>query len=187
MKKSQTSILVECALLLALAVVLAEVLKFEMPYGGSITVFSMVPILMASFRHGTKWGLLTSFTYSLIELFFGFKNVLYCKTLGAQAICILFDYVIAFTVLGLAVVFSKPFGGAKSRVGVGLGSALAILLRFCCHFFSGVTIWGEYAPEGTPVWLYSLSYNVIYMLPELILAVVAMVLLQRLAAPRAQN
>jgi len=177
-RRSQTRILVECALCVAIACVLSEI-KFELPYGGSITAFSMVPILLAAFRNGTKWGVLTSFVYSLVQLFLGFKNVLYCKTLGAQTLCILFDYVVAFTVLGLALALATPFGGAKSRFSVGAGSALAILLRFVCHFISGMLIWGEYAPEGTPVWLYSLSYNVFYMLPELILAVVGAVLLYR--------
>jgi len=166
---------------MALACVLSE-LKFEMPYGGSITAFSMVPILFAAFRNGTRWGLLTSFVYSLVQLFLGFKNVLYCKTLATQALCILFDYVVAFTLLGLAYALAKPFGGARSRFSVAAGSFCAILLRFICHFISGVLIWGEYAPEGTPVWLYSLSYNVLYMLPELVMAVIGTILLYRVIA-----
>ena len=51
--------------------------------------------------------------------------------------------------------------------------------RFLCSFASGILIWGEYAPEGQPVWLYSLTYNGGYMLPELIITVAAAVLLAR--------
>ena len=121
-KRSQTRILAECALCVAIACVLFAI-KFQLPYGGEITAFSMVPILLAAFRNGTKWGLLTAFVYSILQLFLGFQNVLYCKTLGAQALCILLDYVVAFTVLGLASAFALPFGGTKSRFAVGAGSA----------------------------------------------------------------
>ena len=182
-RRSQTRILVECALCVAIACVLSEI-KFELPYGGSITAFSMVPILLASFRNGTKWGVLTSFVYSLVQLFLGFKNVLYCKTLGAQTLCILFDYVVAFTVLGLALALATPFGGVKSRFSVGAGSALAILLRFVCHFLSGVYVFGytgkiweklDFVAENK--YIYSALYNGAYMLPEIILTVAGAVVL----------
>ena len=175
--RSHTRILVECALMIALASVLSE-LKFEMPYGGSITIFSAVPILMSSYRNGTKWGLLTACTYSLIQLFLGFKNVLYCTTLGAQFGCILLDYVLAFTLLGLASAISKPFGG-KSVRGVVIGTAAVCLGRLFCSFLSGILLWGGYAPEGMPVWLYSLQYNGLYMIPELVITVIGMLLIRR--------
>lgn len=174
--KSKTRVLVECALMIALASVLSEI-KFELPYGGSITAFSMVPILLCSYRNGTKWGLLTSFTYSLIQLFLGFKNVLYCKTLPTQFGCILLDYVLAFTVLGLAAAFSTPFG-KKTAKGVAIGSTIVLVSRFLCSFISGVLLWWEYCPEGTPVWLYSAQYNGLYMLPELCLTVAGLLILR---------
>ncbi len=176
---SKTRVLVECALMLALATVLS---KIEIPLwlqGGSITLVSMLPILLVSFRHGVGWGLLTAFAHSLIQLMLGFQNVLYCTTLAAQIGCVLLDYVLAYTGLGLAVLFGRPF--ANRTLGVAAGSAAVIALRFICSFLSGILRWGGYAPEGTPVWLYSLTYNGGYMLPELVITVAAIVLLQKSA------
>ena len=54
---SKTRTLVECALMIALGTVLANIKIFEMPNGGSITLLSMLPFILVSYRHGTKWGL----------------------------------------------------------------------------------------------------------------------------------
>ena len=180
--KTRTSILVECALCIAMACVLSEV-KVEFTYGGSITAFSMVPILVVPFRHGTKWGLSTSFVYSILQLILGFSNLAYCKTLLTQFGCLMLDYVIAFTALGLARALAAPFGGTTRR-GVVFGSAIAVLIRFVCSFISGVLIWGEFAPEGQSVWMYSLTYNGLYMLPELVLTVIGISALYRVIVPK---
>lgn len=58
---SKTRTLVECALMIALGTVLANIKIFEMPNGGSITLLSMLPFILVSYRHGTKWGLFTGF------------------------------------------------------------------------------------------------------------------------------
>ena len=115
----------------------------------------------------------------------GIKNVGYCATLPAQIACILLDYVLAFSALGLASAFSKPF--SNRTVGVCVGTAAVGLIRFACHFLSGIFLWGSYQPsEGwlstLPTWLYSLVYNGNYMLPEIIITVVGAVLLVRGAA-----
>ena len=91
----------------------------------------------------------------------------------------LLDYVLAFTLLGLACVFAKPF---KNRtLGVAVGTAAVCVLRFLCSYFSTVFVWFATAPEGLPVWLFGITYNGAYMLPELILTTAAAVLLQRTA------
>lgn len=174
---NRTRALVECALMIALAAVLS---KIEIPLwlqGGSITLASMLPILLVSYRHGLKWGLLTSFTFSLVQMGLGFHNVLYCRTLGAQITCVLLDYVVAFTVLGLAAGIGRGIKNSALRMAAGCGAV--IFVRFLCSFASGIVLWGEYAPEGAPVWLYSLGYNGGYMLPELIITVGAAMLLSR--------
>ena len=92
---------------------------------------------------------------------------------------VLLDYVLAFTLLGLACVFAKPF---KNRtLGVAVGTAAVCVLRFLCSYFSTVFVWFATAPEGLPVWLFGITYNGAYMLPELILTTAAAVLLQRTA------
>ena len=71
MRTTKTKTLVECALMIALAFILGYIPIFELPQGGSITACSMMPLVVASFRHGPKWGLLTGFIFSLIQKEFG--------------------------------------------------------------------------------------------------------------------
>ena len=107
MRSQKTRTLVECALMIALATVLSFITVYTLPQGGSITAASMMPLVLASFRHGPKWGLFTGFVYSLIDLMRGFDNVMYCTTIGAMFLCILLDYLLAYSVMGLACVFGK--------------------------------------------------------------------------------
>ena len=190
---SKTRILVECGLMIALATVLGYIPIFELVHGGSVTLVSMLPILIVSFRHGIKWGSLTAFVHSLIQLVLGIKNLTYCQTVTAIIGCIFLDYILAFTVLGLAYVFAKPF---KNKVlGVGIGSLAACLCRYICSFFSGYVVWKDYdwafewmtefgwgekianMGENALCWLYSAVYNATYMLPETIITVIVAVVL----------
>lgn len=171
---SKTRTLVECALMIAVGTVLANIKIFEMPNGGSITLLSMLPFILVSFRHGVKWGLFTGFVNSLLQMLLGFWAPPVRLWLG-----ILLDYVLAFTLLGLACVFAKPF---KNRMaGVAVGTAAVCFLRFLCSYFSTVFVWFATAPAGTPVWLFGLTYNGAYMLPETILTTVAAVLLYKVS------
>jgi thiamine transporter len=173
--------MVECALMIALTTVLSMYPIFSMPMGGSVTLASMAPLVIASLRHGPKWGLLTGFTHGLIQMILGFENVMYCPTLASQIGCILLDYIVAFSVMGLSCVFAGIIPGVKANSlgGYAVGTAVSGILRFGCSFLSGILIWGGYAPEDMPVWLYSLQYNGSYMLPETIITVVAVVALMK--------
>ena len=110
--KTQTGVLVEGALMIALTLVLSYVKIFDLPYGGSISL-EMIPLVLMSFRNGTKAGVLTSFAYSILGLILGFSNVMYCPTLFTQFACIMLDYVLAFTVLGFSSFFAGLFGEKK--------------------------------------------------------------------------
>ena len=92
---------------------------------------------------------------------------------------IMLDYVLAFTLLGTANVFAKPF---KNRMlGIGVGTAAVCLIRFCCSFVSGFLIWDSLALSGWGAVTFSFSYNIAYMLPETILTTVAAVILYKVA------
>jgi thiamine transporter len=174
---SKTRILVECALMIAIGTVLSNIRLFTMPNGGSVTLLSMLPFVLVSFRHGTKWGLFTGFVNSLLQMLLGFWAPP-VPTFLYFAGEVLLDYVLAFMALGLAEMFARPF---KNRtIGVAVGTAMAGFLRFLCSFFSGVLIWGNLS-DGLPAWTYSLVYNGSYMLPETLITVVAAVLLIRIA------
>lgn len=130
-----------------------------------------------SFRHGAKWGLFTGFVNACLQMLLGFwapPTPTFIYFLGE----VLLDYVLAFMVLGLAELFARPF---KNRtVGVAVGTFAAGFLRFMCSFLSGVLVWGNLT-DGLSAWIYSLTYNGSYMLPETLLTMVAAVLLCRVA------
>lgn len=184
MKRNKITIMCECAVLLALSIALSFVPIYEAPMGGSVTLLSMLPILMVGVRHGLKWGVGTCFLYSMFQLFQALikGNVFpYCIGITTILICAAFDYILPFTALGLSG-FAKGKAEKLSRVRTLIIMAALIAFRFCCHFVTGVVIWGQWAPEGMGKYLYSLIYNGTYMLPELVLTVVAAAML--MSAPQ---
>lgn len=182
-KRTNTRAMVECALMIAVGTVLAQIKIFTMPYGGSVTLVSMLPFILVSFRHGVKWGLFTGFINGLLQLITDFYAPP-SGTLTALVAMILLDYLLAFMALGLAQGFAKPF---KNRLtGVAVGTATVCFLRFICSFLSGALLWGSYQSyyewaAGLSVWEYSFIYNGTYMLPELIITSICTCLLVKLA------
>lgn len=177
---SSVRILVECALMVALAVVIDLLPIPKWPNGGSVSV-KVIPLIFITYRHGTKWGLGTSFVFSVLTMLFGVSEPP-VSNFAYYFLMIALDYVLAYTVMGLADVFAKPF--RNKLVGYGVGAVCVNLLRFACSFLSGWIVWGVYAPEGQPAWLYSLLYNAGYMLPNAALNAVLIVLLCLFVSPK---
>ena len=180
MKRVTVIALAESALMLALATIMSFVVIYQMPYGGTVTLCSMVPILYIAFRYPIKWALITAFSHGMLQIILGFYPPP-ARTALAFAGVVLLDYLIAFSVLGLAGLFARPIRGIK---GMLLGSSIAIFARFLCHFLSGILIWRSYAPEGQPAAIYSLLYNGSFMLAEWILSVVALTALVKILPKR---
>lgn len=171
-KKQKNRRLAESALMIALSTILSELAVFSLPFGGSVTLFSQVPVILISYRYGVKWGLTTGLTMSVIQLLFGIQNFSYVSGVGAFLILALCDYIIAFSALGLGGMFKYKI--KNDTISIALGGVVVTAIRFICHFISGATIWGDYA-DGAPVLEYSLKYNGSYMLPELIITVIGLV------------
>ncbi len=176
MKKEQTHILVEGALMVALATVLSLFQFNKMPFGGSVTLLSMFPIILFSIRRGLKGGLLASFVYAVLQLMLDIGEIVgWGLTPGTLIACILMDYLVPFTLLGLGGLFRK-----KGFAGWISGTAFAVLLRFAAHYLSGVYVWqsvGEIIGKNIEnPYLYSLIYNGIYMVPEFIFTLVAAII-----------
>jgi len=183
----KTKLLVEGAAMVALATVLSYIRVIKMPWGGSVTLLSMLPIIIFSIKNGVKNGLVVSFVFSLIQFLQGIMDGLFGWGLTPVSLvaCIVIDYLLAFTVLGIAGIFRD-----KGMNGWILGTVLAVGLRFVMHFLSGVLIWhsfgelwGGFSTESTI--LYSLLYNGAYMVPELIFTVIGAVVL--LKAPQTKK
>ena len=177
--------LVECAILVAMSVVLSLVPIWQMPLGGKVTLVSMLPVCMISVRHGMKWGLGSAFVYSVFQLILGIttEGIFGWGLNPAMLIgCIVFDYIVAFTVLGFAGFFRK-----NGKSGIYSGIALACILRFLSHFLSGYIIFrnlGQWELFGEvfsdrPI-IYSLCYNGLFMLPELVMTLVVVILMMQI-------
>ncbi len=184
---NKTKILVEGAVMVALATVLSFIRVFRLPWGGSVTLLSMLPVVLFSIRRGIGPGLTVSFVYSLIQFTQSVIDGLFGwgLTPGILLACIFLDYIGAFFVLGIAGIFRK-----KNLPGWICGISLAVTLRFAFHFLSGAVIWHSYGElwQGFSTensWLYSFLYNGCYMLPELIFTLVGAVAL--LAAPQTKR
>ena len=206
----KTKRLTESAMLLAVAIVLELVSKLfipEMPFGGQVTLVSMLPVVLISYRHGVKWGLVSGFAYALLEMALGAKTVAAAfqpgyfgdgiVLLNAFTMCVL-DYLVAFTVLGLGGVFRNRF--EKPGAALLAGSAVALTARYLAHIGSGYILfagWAEwfFTQEGFPAWgaalvealspqalgiTYSVVYNGFYMIPEIVFTMIASVLLSRI-------
>ena len=170
---TSTRKMLESAILVGIALVLNEVAKFNSTwiYGGSVTLGSIIPLVMISWRWGTRQGLFSALVFSLLQMFLGFKNVMYGQTALQMIFIALLDYVVAFTVIGFAAVFRPVF--KNNLLALGTGVVLVCALRFLCHFISGWLIWDALWPndKGLSGAAYSLLYNGGYMLPETLIAV----------------
>ena len=173
MQKERLQKLTRCAILIALATVLSLVKIYQMPLGGSVTLLSMLPICLISYMYGIGWGVAGAFLYSAIQMFLDLGSIL-SWGLSPWAIVgtIFFDYLFAFTILG----FAGMLGNKKSGwLGVMAGTVIVFIGRFACHLISGTLIFDIWLPEEwSNPFVYSIVYNGQFMLPELILTVIAL-------------
>lgn len=164
------------AVLLALATVLSILKPFSLPFGGSVTLLSMLPIIIISLIYGTRHGVASAFIYSLIQLGLDLGAVLtWGLTPYALIGTIVLDYVLAFTLLGLGGLFKN-----KGLIGVIAGTVLVLALRFLMHFISGIVIFGSIV--SADAWIYSLTYNASYMVPEFVTTTIAAIILFKVPA-----
>ena len=206
----RTKRLTESAMLLAIAIVLELVAKLiipEMPLGGQITLVSMLPVVLISYRHGMRWGFVAAFAYALLEMALGAKTVSAAFLPGyfgdgamiwnALLMCLL-DYLLAFTVLGLGGIFRDRL--QNRGAALVCGSVVALSARYLCHILSGYILFSGYAEwyftqEGFPGWgaqlveslnptvlgiVYSVVYNGVFMIPEIVFTAIAALVIARI-------
>ncbi|GAB4285333.1 MAG: energy-coupled thiamine transporter ThiT [Coriobacteriia bacterium] len=159
MSESRTRILVEIALTIALAAVLNALKIWRMPQGGTISLV-MLPLFVLAVRRGLVAGLIAGALYGVVDFLVDpFPPVHWAQYL--------LDYPVAYLMCGLAGVAAPAWRkavaiGRQARAGwmsVIPAIALAAAARWGVHWLSGVVFFSAYAPEGQPVWLYSLVYN----------------------------
>jgi thiamine transporter len=161
--ETHTKIFAEAIVFIALSAALNSIKLYQLPYGGSITLFGMVPVLWFALRRGpvvgTYAGIVLGLVVMMIEPYIYYPGQ------------VLLDYPIAFGALGLAGFFKK-----RPVVGVGVG----LLGRFLSHFVSGVLFFAQYAADWhlDPI-TYSIAYNGSYLLPEFLVSAAVIYVLSK--------
>ena len=202
-----SAMLIAVASVLALV---SEFIPFlQLRFGGTLTLASMLPIILISYMYGLKWGLGSAAVYAVIQIFMGFKTVAALFTPDSDsymalwmAICVvLLDYFLAYTSLGLGGICARKKGGCLRLV---LGGVVAQVICYAFHVLSGFLFYGAWADwfftesaakdlaisgwimehlsgRGLAL-LYSLIYNALYMLPEIVLTAAVAALIYRIPA-----
>jgi len=156
--KWTTKMLAHAAMCLALSFVLSYVRLFRMSGGGSVTPGSMLPVMLFGASYGLVPGLLVGFAYSLLQILQGAE--------AAGLMGLLLDYILAFSALGLTGLAKR----LPKQWGLYAAMIVALVGRLACSVLSGVIVW------GTPLWG-SITYNLGYMLPEMVICLLLGVLL----------
>ncbi len=186
-KNNKTFKLSFTAVMIALGTVLSMLTLFRLPFGGSITPFSMLPLITVGCMYGVRWGLFSGFTYGVLQAVLGATVSGAFEAQGIINVILIcaIDYLVAYSVVGLSGMFRR-----KGNVFALLsGSFFAMLLRYACHVVSGAILYGSWAEwyftqEGFYAWggaliekysgfslslVYSLIYNAMYMVPEIVI------------------
>ena len=184
-RRNLTKRLVESAIMIALATVLSMFKLAELPYGGSITFASMLPIVIIAYRHGTRAGLAGGAVYAVMQQLLGLNNLSYFSTWQSIVSIILLDYGFAFTAIGLGGIFRAKLRGGndparQQGLELGTGMLLVCVLRYILHVVSGCTVWAGLSIPTNAAFVYSLAYNATYMLPEAIISCATAVWLGRM-------
>ena len=206
MTNQKTQRLTVSAIMLATATVLAAICALipflHLPFGGGFTVASMLPIVLIAYMYGTKWGLFSAFTYSviqiLLDLMSGKDSMLLGYFLptsedfmgvGVAIGILLLDYFVAYTVLGFGGVLRNKLPKVPAIV---LGVCIALSARYLVHIVSGYLFFGTWAEwfftqEGfyaignvilnafsgqLLAIVYSIFYNGLYMIPEIVITAI---------------
>jgi thiamine transporter len=148
-QKFSTRQLVFSSVAIALAFVTSNIKLLHLPFGGSITLFSMFFICFIGYLYGLRSGLTAGIAYGLLQMLID-PYVISVPQL-------LTDYILAFGALGLAGIF------ANSKYGIIKGYLMGIFGRFVFAVLSGVIFFGMYAPDGMNPLVYSIAYNGLYI------------------------
>lgn len=140
------------AMAMALAFVTSYIKVFSLPYGGSVTLFSMLFICLIGYWYGPRAGILTGLSYSILQ----FLQEPYILT--PLQVCL--DYFFAFSALGLSGFFRNR------KNGLVIGYLAGAFARGLCHIIGGYLFWMAYMPDNFPkafTKVYPIVYNYSYI------------------------
>jgi thiamine transporter len=172
-KSSNTRILAEIVVFSALSAVLYAVRPFSLPFGGAVTLGSMVPVMFLSLRRGIRVGVIAGAVFGALAL------PIDVITLGASSIIVtpqqvFLEYPLAFGIIGLTGMFHK-----KTVSFAIAGAGISVFIRFLVHYFVGVYVWyNVYTfPAGYGQYVWPAVYNGSFLLVEFIISAVLLAVL----------
>lgn len=166
-KTFSTKQLVFSAAAIALGFATSYIKIIPMPWGGSVTLCSMLFVTLIGYWYGPKIGLIAGFAYGLLQFVQDGGSYI----LSPLQACL--DYILAFAALGLSGLFYKKANGLIK------GYVFAILIRGLLHTIGGYLYWMDYMPESFPQSLaiiYPIAYNYAYILAEGLVTVILLLL-----------
>ncbi len=191
-RTEKTKRLTLSGVLIALGTVLSLLIVFKWPWGGSITVCSMLPLAVLGYTYGVKWGLLCGFVYGVLQALLGatMSQAFAGMNAGSTVAILCLDYLLAFSVIGLAGMFKGKIN--NHAVALVLGTVVAVLARYLVHTISGYIFYASYAdwffgeafvnsfsaaiveicPPKMLGLVYSIIYNGCYMIPEVFITAI---------------
>jgi len=163
-KKFSTKEIVMIAMFSAISFILYMIQFIRYPQGGGITLFSMLPTMLLAILYGRDAGLTGGLIFGLLKLLNGAYVV--------HPAQFLLDYILSNMALGLAGEF-----GREKKSDMFKGCLFASSLSVLISIISGVVYFGQYAPEGMNIVLYSCIYNISSAGVEGLLSSIILVLL----------
>ena len=142
------------AVCIAMSFALSYLAPIHLPYGGSVTIASLLPLMIYSYMFGVRKGVFAGAIYGLLQVIQD-PWILHPAQL-------LLDYPIAFAGIGLAGMFRGVHALDKApQVKFLLGALVGSVIRYLAHLFAGVFAFGQFAADYgfDSDWLYSLTYN----------------------------
>lgn len=147
-----------CAVLIALATLLGMVKLLHLPYGGSITLLSMLAATLCGYFCGTAKGIIACLALGLLNFVLGPEIV--------HPAQVILDYFLAYGALGLSGITRNQ------KHGLTTGYLIGVSARFLCSFLSGFVFFAAYAPESMNPIIYSFLYNITYIGVEAVITLI---------------
>ncbi|MCI9518759.1 MAG: hypothetical protein HFK08_05805 [Clostridia bacterium] len=172
------------AICVAASFALSYIRIFKLPYGGSITLASVLPMLIYCYYFGFRKSLVVSAVFMLLQLI---QEPYIVSPWSA-----LLDYFVPYLSLSLAGLFcfkrkkydEKITAGKPPitcHLGFFIGTVIYFAVRYFSHTLAGVLFWAQDIDfliwsgnlAGAAAWGYSATYNIIFLLPDTLIAVAA--------------
>lgn len=145
--------------IVAIAFVFSKIQLIQLPFGGSVTLFTMLIISLPGYIFGIYYGFIVVFAFSLLKCIFAG----YVINLAS----IIFDYFLSYVVFGIT-----GFSYKKSIFNFTMFYVIAVFFRFVFSCISGIVFFSEYCPKGMNLFIYVVTYNGSYIFVEAILSLI---------------